>query len=70
MKTSFKNAMKCFQKSLPGVSYLAHKGYFLVVFVWGVGTGGYVQGIFVQWFMSGREGGYVLILIPISGKVL
>ena len=35
MKTSFKNAMKCFQKSLPGVSYLAHKGYFLVVFVWG-----------------------------------
>ena len=27
MKTSFKKVMKCFLKSLPGISYLTHKGY-------------------------------------------
>ena len=29
MKTSFKKAMKCFLKSLPGISYSTHKGSFV-----------------------------------------
>ena len=27
MKTSFKKAMKCFLRSVPGILYLTHKGY-------------------------------------------
>ena len=27
MKTSFKKAMKCLLKSVPGISYLTHKGH-------------------------------------------
>ena len=29
MKTYFKKAMKCFQKSIPGISYLTDKRYFV-----------------------------------------
>ena len=39
MKASFRQVMKCFLKSVPGISFLTHKGYL---------SGGVVQG-----FLSG-----------------
>ena len=54
MKTSFKKAMKCFFKKVPGILYLTQKGYLFG----GLARRVMSRGSFRE-FMSGGGGGFL-----------